>query len=209
MFDNEFESKTDSNGLEYTTERGFGQFVYEYLKAVGAATTGDIIEHVRKNFDFLEGDEVKTSETRSAPRFRQTVDNLIKCHGTIIRMFDDVRDFPGGIALTDVELSEELLERAKSEMSAQALAAERRRLEEQERLRKEQKEINKRSEAKRVAMFNAKSWKSIILQAAKAEGLDLEEIKEDFEDIVEDVAHRHPGAIDSKEKFVEAFISEC
>lgn len=42
--------KTDSNGLRFTAEKTFGDFVYSYIKQSGAATTGDIIEYVKNNY---------------------------------------------------------------------------------------------------------------------------------------------------------------
>lgn len=202
-------TKVDANGFEYTSERGFADFCYEYLKGVGAATTGDIIQYIKENFDFLEGDEMKTSEKRSSPRYRQMVDNLLKSHGTILQMYPDLRDFPGGIALDTVVVSDEILERAKGEMSSAAKLAEQRRLEEQKRLREQQKEINERSEIERIAKLNAANWRNEIFQAAMAEGLEKSEIQDDFDDIVKDVAYRHPKSVNDKKSLIEAFINEC
>lgn len=201
-------TKTDSNGLEYTTEHGFSDFCYEYLKTVGAATTFDILQHVRDNFDFLEGDEVKTSENRSAPRYRQMVDNLLKSHGTILTLYPDLRDFAGGIALENVEISEELMTRAKNEMSKASFLREQRRLEERERLRQQQKEINERADKLRLAKANASNWRLDIVKSAMEAGIEREEINEDFEEVIEDIVYRHPEAIENKSKMIEAFIAE-
>lgn len=201
-------TKVDENGLEYTSERGFADFCYEFLKTVGAATTGDIMEHIKNDFELLEGDEVKTSEKRSAPRYRQMVDNLLKSHGSILRMYPDLRDFPGGIALDTVEISEEVLERARGEMSTAAKQAEARRLKEQERIRENNERINAQAKIVRLAKTNASMWRLDILTAVRMAGIDVEEAKEDFDDIVEDIAYRKTEIVDNKEQMIKAFISE-
>lgn len=199
----------DTNGLAFTTERDFGDFVYQYLKTVGAATTGDIIKHVSDNYPLLKGDLEKSSEERSSLRFRQTIDNLIKCHGTILKMYGDLVDFPGGIRMSYVVVSDELLDRARTEMSAVALKnAELRKLEE-ERLAEEARQSILRAERLHTARRNSREWRESLIVLAGNNGFDIDDIKADFNDIVEDVAYRCPDSIHNMDSFGQAFLSQC
>lgn len=204
----ENEVKKDANGLTYTTERAFGSFVYDYLRENKVATTGDIIKHVADNYKLLEGDVVKTSEGRSSLRYRQSIDNLIKCHGSILNMYKDLQDFPGGIALRGVPISEEFLERARSEMSPSSVRNLERQREDQALQESHEKAMKEKFENLRDAKLNARTWRSDIILKAKQSGLNMEEVMEEFEDIVEDIAYRHPETVRDKEAFLTAFIEE-
>lgn len=206
----EVEVKKDSEGLSFTSERAFGDFVYQYLKVNKVATTADIISHVSQNYDLLEGDLVKTSENRSSLRYRQTIDNLIKCHGSILRMYGDLKDFPGGIALQGTVISEEMLNRAKSEMSSRSHKSLEEKARQEELARQEAEKSKERFDNLVKAKSNAKEWRVEILNVVKSNSdLDVKEVVEDFDDIVEDLAYRYPEVITNKESFIKTFISEC
>lgn len=208
MHTTENEVKKDANGLAYTTERAFGSFVYDYLRKNKVATTGDIIKHVADNYKLLEGDIVKTSEGRSSLRYRQSIDNLIKCHGSILNMYQDLQDFPGGIALRGVHISEDFLERARNEMSPASVKNLERQREEQTLQEAHEKAMKEKFENLRDAKLNARTWRSDIILKARQSGLNMEEVLEEFDDIVEDIAYCRPETVRDKEAFVAAFMAE-
>lgn len=208
-YNNESDIKTDLNGLAYTSESGFADFVHDFLLEVKAATTKDIVEYVRDNFDFLEGDIVKTSESRSSLRYRQMVDNLIKCHGTILRLYPDLVDFDGGICLSGVELSEDLIVRAKFEMSPAAKRAAEMRLQKEIEMRENELKAIKANKILKECIIKSGEMKNVLLKAAGESGADLSEVREYFSDIIADVAHRHPDAVANDEDFLIAFVAEC
>lgn len=202
--------KIDNNGREYTTETGFADFVYSFIQSVKVATTGDIISHVRDKFDFLEGDIVKTSENRSNFRYRQMVDNLIKSHGSILNMYSDLTDFNGGICIKGAEITEEVIERVKTETSSAAKRAEAARLKKEEFLREEQLKLMALQKNIKIAVSKGKALRKAILTAVENANGDLEEVITYFDDIIQDVAHRHPNSLSANdEEFILAFVSEC
>lgn len=202
--------KTDSNGLRFTAEKTFGDFVYSYIKQSGAATTGDIIEYVKNNYPLLEGDLVKTSETRSSYRYRQTIDNLIKCHGSILNMFHDLKDFPGGLAMKHIAVSEDLLSKGLSLLKSNSLKALEAKALADKEIEKQALKIKQDHENYILARNNSKLWRVDILNnIKKSNDINLNDVVEDFDDIVKDVAYRHSDALNDKELFIKAFINEC
>jgi len=208
--ENETFVKIDNQGREYTTELGFADFVYSFIKSVKVATTGDIISHVRDNFDFLEGDIVKTSEKRSNFRYRQMVDNLIKSHGSILNVYDELTDFHGGICIRGSVISDEIIERVKAETSTAAKRAEAARLKKEEMMREEQLRSIARQKNINIAISKGRSLRKAILTAVEKANGDIEEVIEYYDDIIQDVAHRHPEALSANdEDFIIAFVKEC
>lgn len=202
--------KIDNQGREYTTEFGFADFVHSFIISVKVATTGDIISHVRENFEFLEGDIVKTSEKRSNFRYRQMVDNLVKSHGSILNMYSELTDFQGGICLKGAVITEEVIERVKSETSTAAKRSEAARLKKETIMREEQLKLMIAQKNINIAVSKGKSLRKAILTAVEKEKGDLEEVITYFDDIIQDVAHRHPESLSSNDDdFIQAFICEC
>lgn len=202
--------KKDQQGREYTTELGFADFVYSFLQDVGVATTGDIIAHVRDNFNFLEGDIVKTSEKRSTFRYRQIVDNLIKSHSSILNIYSDLTDFHGGICMKGIVIPEDILERAKEESSVAYKRAEELRIKKEALKREEQLKTIMLQKNMNIAQSRGRTLKVQILNAVKQSGNDVGETLEYFTDILQDVAHRHPESLIANDDiFIQAFVAEC
>ena len=66
------------------------------------------------------------------------VDNLVKSHGSILNMYSELTDFQGGICLKGAVITEEVIERVKSETSTAAKRSEAARLKKETIMREEQ-----------------------------------------------------------------------
>jgi len=78
----------------------------------------------------------------------------------------------------------------------------------QDKLEQQKAETERHSNlAKAKEMANA--HKAEIFKKLVAENFDKEEVKADFNDILEDTAFRHPESLTDKNSFIQAFISEC
>ena len=71
-----------------------------------------------------------------------------------------------------------------------------------------QKKATIENENIKLAMILGQELKKDILEKAKSEGFEAEEVLEDFSDIISDVAYRYPESLTNKTLFINNFIKE-